>query len=97
MDTQELLVHDRRQRQGAKGFDAGFVDALAVFVLTLQFEGEVICQMPALVVTSQQPQRIRVPDLQGPEVENTLHKVRPFAPHNPATARKPKELTSMLK
>lgn len=41
-------------------------------MLTLQLEGEVISQMTTLVVSSEQPKRIRVPDLQRPEVQNAL-------------------------
>jgi hypothetical protein len=36
--------------------------------LTLKLEGEVVGQMPALVVTSQQPKGVGVPDLEGPQV-----------------------------
>jgi hypothetical protein len=97
MNTEELLVHDRRQWQRAKRLDARFIDTFAVFVLTLQFKSEVIRQMPTLVVTPQQPECIRIPDLKGPEVENALHKVRPFAPHSQARPPGPEKLTSMLK
>lgn len=76
MDTQKLLVHDRRQRQRAEGFDAGLVDFLAVLVLALELKSEVIRKMSALVVASQEPERVGVPDLQGPEVQNTLEDVR---------------------
>ena len=41
-------------------------------MLTLELEGEVVCEMATLVVSSQQPERVGVPDLQGPEVEDTL-------------------------
>lgn len=72
MDAEELFVHDRRQRQSTKGFKTGLVNSLAILVLALEFEGEVVCQMPALVVSSQQPERVGVPNLERPEVENTL-------------------------
>lgn len=72
VDAEELLVHDRRQRQRTKRFDAGFVDGLAIFVLTFQLESEIIRQMSAFVIASKQPERVRIPDLQCPEVEDTL-------------------------
>lgn len=74
VNTQELLVHNRRQRQRAEGFDASLVDFLAVLVLTFEFECEVIRKMSALVVASQKPECVGVPDLQSPEVENALKK-----------------------
>lgn len=37
-------------------------------MLALQLEGEVIREMPAFVVASEQPKAVRVPDLQGPEI-----------------------------
>jgi hypothetical protein len=66
MYTQELLVHDRGQRQCAKRVHAGFVDCLGVLVLALELECEVISQMSAFVVSAEQPERVGVPDLQRP-------------------------------
>lgn len=43
-------------------------------VLTLLFEGEVLCEMPALVVASEEEECGRMVDLQGPEEEHTLQK-----------------------
>ena len=40
--------------------------------LTLELEGEVVGQMTTLVVASKQEQCVRVPDLERPQVENTL-------------------------
>lgn len=70
--TQELLVHDSGQRERAEGIHAGFVDSLGVFVLTFELECEVVGQMATLVVTAQQPERVGVPDLERPKVQNTL-------------------------
>ena len=53
VDAKELLVHNSRQRQRAEGLQACLVDFLAVLVLALQLEGEVIRQMTAFVVTPQ--------------------------------------------
>lgn len=41
-------------------------------MLALKLEGEVVGQMTALVVSSEQPKRVRIPDLQRPEVQNAL-------------------------
>ena len=68
VDTEELLVHDRRQRQRAERFDAGLVDLFAVFMLAFEFKGEIIRKMSALVVATQQPQCVGIPDLQRPEI-----------------------------
>lgn len=72
VDTQELLVHDGRQRQRTERFDARLVDPFAILVLALKLEGEVIRQVATLVITAQQPERIGIPDLQRPKVQNTL-------------------------
>lgn len=47
----------------------GLSDGVA---LTFLFEGEVLCEVPTLVVPTQQEQRVGVVDLQRPEVEHTL-------------------------
>lgn len=70
--TQELLVHDGSERKRAEGVHAGFVDSLGVLVLAFELECEVIGQMTAFVVAAEQPERVGVPDLQGPEVQNAL-------------------------
>lgn len=93
MNTQELLVHNRRQRQRAEGFDASLVDFLAVLVLTFEFECEVIRKMSAFVVASQKPECVGVPDLQSPEVENALKKRQIQA----RKLKRGREHTSMLK
>jgi hypothetical protein len=72
VNAQELLVHDGSQRERAKRVHAGFVDSFGVLVLALELEGEVVGQMPALVVSAEQPERVGVPDLQRPQVENAL-------------------------
>jgi hypothetical protein len=68
VDTEELLVHDRRQRQTTEGINASVVDPFAIFMLALQLEGEIVCQVATFVVTPQKPERIGIPDLQRPEV-----------------------------
>jgi hypothetical protein len=66
MNTQELLVHDSGQRQGAKRIHAGVVDLLRVLVLAFQLEREVVCEMATLVIAAQQPQSIGIPYLERP-------------------------------
>lgn len=73
VDAEELLVHDGCQWQGTERFHAGLIHIFRVLVLTLQLEGEVISQMATLVVTTEEPQAVWVPYLQGPEVKHTLN------------------------
>lgn len=51
VDAEELLVHERRQRQAVEGVHARVVHLLRILDLALLFEGEVFSEMPALVVT----------------------------------------------
>jgi len=41
-------------------------------ILTLCFESKVVCQMSALMVSTEQEQRVGIPDLQGPEIQDAL-------------------------
>ena len=70
--TQELLVHNGGKGKRAERVHAGFVDSLRVLVLAFKLECEVVCQMAAFVVTTEQPQRVGVPDLQRPQVQYAL-------------------------
>ena len=63
VNAEELLVHDRSQRQGAERLHAGIIDSFRVFVLALQLECKVVCQVTAFVVTAKEPESVRVPDL----------------------------------
>jgi len=74
MDAQKLLVHDGSQRKSAERLHTRLVDSFGVLVLALELEGEVVCQMSALVIATQQPECIWVPDLESPKVENALRK-----------------------
>ena len=74
VNAEELLVHDGCQWQGTERLHTGLIHILRVLVLTLQLEGEVISQMATLVVTTQKPQAVWVPDLQRPEVKHTLNR-----------------------
>jgi hypothetical protein len=55
MDAKKLFVHDRSQRQSTERIHTSFVNLLRVFVLALQLEREVVCQMSTLMVTAQEP------------------------------------------
>ena len=50
MYAQELLIHNRGQRQGTEGFDTSIVDPFRVLVLALELKGKVVSQVPALVI-----------------------------------------------
>ena len=53
MDAEELLVHDSGQWQRTEGFHTSIIDTLSVLVFTLEFEREVIRQMPTFMVPPQ--------------------------------------------
>ena len=52
VNTEELLVHNRRQRQRTERLDTGLVDPFAIFVFALQLEGKVISQVATFVVSA---------------------------------------------
>lgn len=62
-------------------------------MLAFELEGEIVCQMPALMISSQEPQGVGIPNLEGPEVEHTLDYVSATSD----TMRDNARLTSMLK
>lgn len=62
MDAKELFVHNRSQGKRAKRLDASLVNAFTVFVSAFEFEGKVIREVPALVISSQKPKRIGIPE-----------------------------------
>lgn len=72
MNAQELFVHYCSKRERTKRLHASFINVLRVFVLALELECEVVGQMSAFVVSAKKPERVRVPDLQRPEVEDAL-------------------------
>lgn len=53
MNTQELLVHDGSQRKATERLDTGIVNSLRVLVLAFEFEGKVVSQVTAFVVSSE--------------------------------------------
>ena len=65
MDAQELLVHDGRQRQADERREQQGREEL-------ELECEVVGQMTALVVSTQQPERLGVVDFERPQIEHTL-------------------------
>ena len=72
MYAEELLVHDGSQGQCAERVHACIVYFLGVLVLAFELECEVVGQMAAFVIASQQPESIRIPDLERPEIEYAL-------------------------
>jgi hypothetical protein len=84
--AQELLVHEGGERQAVERVHARIVHTLRVLDLALLLEGEVLCEVTALVVAAQQIERARIQDLHRPQIQNTLF----FA------QRKQKKLSSIL-
>ena len=72
MDAKVLLVDDGGEGQTVEGLHAGLVEGLRVLHLALSFEGEVLGEVAALVVTAEEEERLRVPDFQGPEDKDAL-------------------------
>jgi hypothetical protein len=73
MDAKELLVHQGGQRQRIKGFHTSIVDSLGIFYFTFLFEREILGQMPAFVISSQQKKCVWVANFKGPKVKNTFN------------------------
>lgn len=74
--AQELFVHDSGERERAERVHACFVDPVGVLVLAFQLEREVVRKMPAFVVSSEQEERIGVPDLQRPQIQDALYRIK---------------------
>jgi hypothetical protein len=72
MNTQELFVHDGRERQGAERVHACFVDFLTVLVLAFELESEVVCQVAALVIAAKKPEGVWIPNLEAPDIQHAL-------------------------
>jgi hypothetical protein len=53
MNAQELLVHNSGQGKVAERIHACVINPFRVFVLAFELEGEVIRQVPALVIPSE--------------------------------------------
>uniref|UniRef100_A0A182J1E9 Uncharacterized protein n=1 Tax=Anopheles atroparvus TaxID=41427 RepID=A0A182J1E9_ANOAO len=73
VNTEELLIHERRQRQAVERVHARVVHALRVLNLTLLLKRKVFCQVTTLVVAAQQKQGRRVAELERPQVEDALY------------------------
>ena len=41
-------------------------------MLALKFDSEVVCQMAAFMIASEQPKSVRIPDFQSPQIKDTL-------------------------
>ena len=66
------LGHDRSERQRAERLEASFVHALRVLVLALFHERVLVGQAAAFMMATEEEERIRIPDFESPEVEQTL-------------------------
>ncbi len=40
---------------------------------TFEFEGKVICQVPTLVVATEEKEGTWIPDFEGPQIQDTLN------------------------
>ena len=60
----KLLVFKKGQVRGVEPYTTGG--------LTLLFEGEVLCEVPALMVASEEEQGVGMVDLKSPQVQYTL-------------------------
>jgi hypothetical protein len=65
--------------------------------LTFKLESEVICQVATFMITSQQKQRIGVPNLEGPQIKNALKAEKGKISRLRVTLLFMKPLTSMEK
>ena len=72
MDAEELFVHNRDQRKSIKSVHALVVNFLVVLDDAFLAEGEMLGQMAAFVIASEEEDRIRVADLEAPEIKHTL-------------------------
>lgn len=72
VNAEELLVHNSSQRQATEGVHTSLIEGLGVFVSAFELESEVIGQMTAFVVSSKEPERLGIVNLEGPEVEDTF-------------------------
>ncbi len=85
MDAEELLVHDCSKREGAERFHASIVDGFGVLVLAFELEGEVVGQVAAFMVASEEPEGIGIPDLERPKVQHALEVSAPSKPVQQST------------
>lgn len=45
-------------------------------MFAFQFKREIICQVPAFMVSAEEPESVRIPDLKRPKVEYTLQDIQ---------------------
>lgn len=72
MHAEELFVHDRDQRKSVKSVHALVVNFLVVLDDAFLAESEMLSQMATFVIASKEEDRIRVADLEAPEIKHTL-------------------------
>ena len=77
VDAQKLPVDDGAQRECVEGLERHLVHSVVVFALALLFEGEVLCQVVALVVSPDEEDGVPVLDLQRVQVQQHLNGERP--------------------
>lgn len=72
MHAEEATVDDGRNGERAERLDARFVHLFAVLVEALLLKGEVLSEVTAFVVSTEQHYPRRIPDLESKEVEQAL-------------------------
>lgn len=72
VNAEELLVHDGSEGKRAERLHAEVIDLFRILVLALELKGKVVGQVTTFVVATKEKERVRVPDLQCPEVEDAL-------------------------
>ena len=72
VNAKKLAVHHGRQRQGIERVDTGLVHVVIVLSRALSEEGEVLGQLPALMVAPDKVHALRVRQLERPQVQHTL-------------------------
>ena len=77
MNTEELVVDEGAEGECLEGCYRGLVELEAVLALALELEGEVLCQLAALVVPADEEEGVLVEDLQRVEVEEDLDREGP--------------------
>mmetsp|Transcript_29348 Transcript_29348/g.76929 ORF Transcript_29348/g.76929 Transcript_29348/m.76929 type:complete len:312 (-) Transcript_29348:207-1142(-) len=74
VNAKELLVHDGHQWQAIERVHAHIIHLLRILVLHFGLESEVLCEVPAFVVASQQVDGLRKVELECPEVEDAFER-----------------------
>jgi len=70
--AEELLVHDGAEGEGVEGVHDALVGIEVVFVLAFFFEGEVLCEVAALMVAPEHEEGVFVEDFVDKHEDHAL-------------------------